>query len=108
MSGGWVAKFLSIPHGLPENAFVVIAAIAALVGFELGSFLGAWNKLLAGLGALVCAVLAYFAYYWMLDVVSAGPGGSLLLMALFAVSLLTFFGAFGIFGIQILEELKAR
>jgi hypothetical protein len=109
LGGGWVAHFLAIPHGLPESAFTFgIAPIAALVGFELGSALGVWNRLLAGPGALVTAIVAYFLYYWMLSTSSGGAIASLTLMFLFGLTFLTLFGALGIFGIQIFDERKDR
>ena len=67
--------------------------------------MGKWNRIYAGVGCLLIAIVLLFLYYWLLMTSSGGAFASLLLMFLFGMTFLTFYTAMGMFGVQVLEEL---
>ena len=70
-----VSAMVPLPLGLPSSTFIVICApVAAVVGIELGRWLGSSRRRRAtyGIYCLVAVILCALWYIWLLN--AAHPG----------------------------------
>jgi hypothetical protein len=98
--------FIVTPHGYAPNMFTWIAVLCAFTGFELGTFLGARNRIVAGAFTVFAAIVAFLMYYWIVYQYVGGVVPALLVPFLYAAAFLTLFVGLGIFGLQVFEKLK--
>jgi hypothetical protein len=102
------SNFIETPHGYANNMFAWIAVLCAFAGFEIGTLLGTWNRIVAGTATAFAAIVAFLMYYWIISNYVGGLIPGLFVPFLFGMAFLTLFAGLGIFGLQVFEMASRR
>src|SRR4051794_17234667 len=92
---------IETPYGYAESMFRWIALLGAFSGFEIGTFLGEWNRRVTGTFSVFAAVSAFLLYYWTVSNFVGGFIPGLFVPILYALAFIALFVGCGIFGLQV-------